>query len=135
MTTSGSSSTSRTDEPPPLRSGSGIAGASATGWQAGSVTENSAPPPGRSATVMVPLWDDTMPWQTDNPRPVPEPIGLVVKNGSNILGRKASGTPGPLSATSIRTMLSPWTPSVWTDVVSHNLPVAVSGAPCEVPSE
>ena len=77
---------------------------------------------------MVPPWDDTMPWQTDNPRPVPEPIGLVVKNGSNIWGRKASGTPGPLSATSIRTA-RPDPP--WTDVVSHNPGADGSDGDCE----
>src|SRR5210317_933045 len=37
----------------------------------------------------------------DNPNPVPCPTGLVVKKGSNMRGRLASGIPSPVSATSI----------------------------------
>jgi len=35
----------------------------------------------------------------DKPRPVPFPTPFVVKKGSNILFRFASGIPGPVSAT------------------------------------
>ena len=48
-----------------------------------------------------------MPWQTERPRPVPAPTGLVVKKGSSTRLRSAAGTPGPLSATSTRTTPGP----------------------------
>ena len=40
-----------------------------------------------------------MPWQTDRPRPVPAPTGLVVKNGSKMRARVAASMPAPVSVT------------------------------------
>src|SRR5439155_903731 len=55
--------------------------------------ENVAPPPGVSATVMLPLWASIV-WRTRaSPRPVPS--RLVVKYGSNTRGRRSSGIPTP----------------------------------------
>ncbi len=48
----------------------------------------------------------TMPWHVARPRPTPFPGGLVVKNGSKMRGRIASGMPGPLSQTSMTMSLS-----------------------------
>ncbi len=43
----------------------------------GRVMVKIAPPPGRLATAMVPLWASIIPWTMARPRPVPD--GLVVK--------------------------------------------------------
>ena len=67
-----------------------------------------APAPLEVSTSMIPLCMlVTMKYETDSPRPVPSPTGLVVKNGSKALRRTASSMPGPLSTTSTRT----WSPS------------------------
>src|SRR5207247_11472052 len=61
-----------------------------------STMENVAPPPGVSATVMLPLWYSIV-WRTRaSPRPVPS--CLVVKYGSNTRWRRSSGIPAPWSA-------------------------------------
>ena len=70
------------------------AAAGATGSTAGRRRVNSAPPPGRSPTSIVPPWALTMPWQTESPIPVPAPGGLVVKNGSKIRLRSSGGDAG-----------------------------------------
>src|SRR5881396_3859742 len=63
---------------------------------ADSTMENVAPPPGVSATVMLPLWASIV-WRTRaSPRPVPS--CLVVKYGSNTRWRRSSGIPAPWSA-------------------------------------
>src|SRR5690606_33947007 len=46
----------------------------------------------------------TMSLLSDRPRPVPCPVGLVVKNGWKILSAIDAGMPGPLSATRMITM-------------------------------
>ena len=48
---------------------------------------NSAPWPTWLATVIRPPSRKMIPWQMDNPNPVPWPGGLVVKNGSKIFGK------------------------------------------------
>ena len=70
----------------------------------GSATTKVAPPPGVSSKDRVPPWLKTMLWHSDRPSPVPVPTGLVVKKGSKMRDRTASGTPLPLSATLRRTM-------------------------------
>lgn len=42
-----------------------------------------------------------MSWLNDNPKPMPWPVGLVVKKGVNKLARMAAGTPLPLSRMAI----------------------------------
>ena len=70
--------------------------------RAGSRTVNRAPRPGSDSTSMVPPCDLTMPWLIASPRPVPWPIGLVVKNGSKIRPRIVGSMPQPASVTSGR---------------------------------
>jgi len=41
----------------------------------------------------------TMPYAVDRPKPVPLPCSLVVKKGSNNLGKTSLGMPPPLSST------------------------------------
>ena len=67
------------------------AGAFSTGRN----TENLAPHPSAVATVTQPPWSCTMPSTTERPRPVPSPVGLVLKNGSKILERTSSDIPVP----------------------------------------
>src|SRR6267143_4832554 len=63
---------------------------------ADSTMEKVAPPPGVSATVMLPLWASIV-WRTRaSPRPVPS--CLVVKYGSNTRWRWSSEIPAPWSA-------------------------------------
>src|SRR5690606_25804196 len=58
------------------------------------------PWPGADCTSIWPLWLLVMmKYDTDRPRPVPWPISLVVKNGSKVRLRTASGMPTPLSST------------------------------------
>jgi len=48
-----------------------------------------------------------MVFDTVRPRPVPWPVGLVVKNGSNIFSSLSAGMPVPSSSISAATMRSP----------------------------
>src|SRR5207244_5891053 len=61
-----------------------------------STMENVAPPPGVSATVMLPLWASIVCRTRASPKPVPS--CLVVKYGSNTRWRRSSGIPAPSSA-------------------------------------
>ena len=54
-------------------------------------------------TLTAPSCALMMPCTTDNPSPVPCPVGLVVKKGSKMRSRVASFMPAPLSFTVIRT--------------------------------
>src|SRR3989475_4793889 len=58
------------------------------------------PTPICDSTSMRPRCSSTMPYATDRPRPVPRPCGLVVKNGSKILGRSSCRIPVPVSMNS-----------------------------------
>src|SRR5947209_4608495 len=60
------------------------------------------PTPTWDSTSMRPRCSSTMPYATDRPRPVPRPCGLVVKNGSKILGRSSCRMPVPVSMNSAR---------------------------------
>ena len=51
------------------------------------------------ALIYLTLNIDLATMRLDNPRPVPMPTGLVVKNGSNILLPIPSGMPVPASLT------------------------------------
>src|SRR4029078_383846 len=65
---------------------------------AGRVTRNSVrPPPGRESTAMSPSCQRTMRRAMSRPRPVPWPIGFVVKNGSKMRFMFSAGIPGPSS--------------------------------------
>ena len=44
-----------------------------------------------------------MPYTIDSPSPVPLPVGLVVKNGSNAISSVAASIPCPVSPTSSST--------------------------------
>lgn len=69
---------------------------------AGSDITNAAPPSSDDSTCSDPPWlCVTMSYESDRPTPAPDPVGLVVKNGSKTLPRISSGTPGPLSETRI----------------------------------
>jgi hypothetical protein len=50
----------------------------------GTVTVNTAPPVGLLSAVMVPLCDRTTLYAMARPRPVPDPVGFVVKKGSKM---------------------------------------------------
>src|SRR5215813_12775326 len=67
---------------------------------------NSVNSPSRLSTLIVPLccWV-TMSQAIDRPRPVPSPVGLVVKNGWKSLSRNSGGIPVPLSCTRTSTSL------------------------------
>ena len=64
-------------------------------------------------TILRPLTGDRMSsvpfiWRTrrltiERPRPVPCPIGLVVKKGSNALASTSAGMPAPVSETEMAT--------------------------------
>src|SRR5215831_10029710 len=72
----------------------------------GSRTMNSVNSPSRLSTVIVPpCCVVTMSWLIERPRPVPSPVGLVVKNGWNSLSRCSGAMPAPLSRTRISTAL------------------------------
>src|SRR5438477_1385955 len=60
------------------------------------------PTPIVDSTSIRPRCSSTMPYATDNPRPVPRPCGLVVKNGSKILGKSSCRIPVPVSMNSAR---------------------------------
>lgn len=65
--------------------------------------ENVVPSPGFDCRLMVPLCPlVTMSYAKLSPKPVPCPVGLVVKKGWKILSRMDSGIPLPLSWTLIR---------------------------------
>ena len=57
-------------------------------------------PPNLALSSMVPPARSATRAQTESPRPVPTPTGLVVKKGSKIRFRLASGMPTPVSRTS-----------------------------------
>src|SRR5438876_56141 len=57
------------------------------------------PRPGSLSTRTVPRWAVTSSWTMERPRPVPEPGGLVVKNGSKMRERFSLVIPQPLSMT------------------------------------
>ena len=78
--------------------GSEGAGASGgAGLATGNVTRMFVPRPSSLEASMVPPAAETMPWQMDNPSPVPMLRDLVVKNGSKIWGNASWGMPGPVS--------------------------------------
>ena len=60
----------------------------------------SAPPGGAFRISMAAPCRSMIFLTTESPRPVPTPVGLVVKKGSKILGNMASGMPLPVSCTS-----------------------------------
>ena len=68
----------------------------------GSSTTKRAPPCGTFSAQIRPSCSRTMPSEIDSPRPVPEPVGLVVKNGLKIRSIKFAGIPPPVSSTSMR---------------------------------
>ena len=72
----------------------------------GSVSSNAAPPSRDDFSVSRPPCASARPREIDSPMPVPTPCGFVVKNGSKICAAMASGMPGPLSATTIRSVPS-----------------------------
>src|SRR5207245_1022320 len=80
--------------------GRGRAQRQAAGSPSGSSTTNDAPPPSQFSARSTPPSSATIPYDTESPRPLPSPGGLVVKNGSKIRGRASSGIPGPVSRTS-----------------------------------
>src|SRR6476646_5267399 len=55
--------------------------------------------PASSVSVSFPPCSSTMVRERLNPKPMPLPTSLVVKNGSMIFVLSSSGTPGPLSMT------------------------------------
>src|SRR5437868_12408368 len=66
---------------------------------------NSVKSPDSVSTSMLPPCCFTMmSWLIDRPSPVPSPVGLVVKNGLNILSLTFSGMPVPLSRIRISTL-------------------------------
>src|SRR5207245_2657138 len=81
----GSSSTTRMCSDRPVATAAGSTSARGTDAPTGSSTVNVAPDPGLVTSEMRPPCSLTIPWQIDNPRPVPSPSPLVVKNGSNTL--------------------------------------------------
>src|SRR5581483_12332131 len=76
---------------------------SVVGLPTGSSITNIAPPPGRFSAQRRPSCSATTLCATERPRPRPSPGPFVVKNGLNTRARSSSGTPGPSSATSMRT--------------------------------
>ena len=67
----------------------------------GRVTRMVVPSPTLLSTAMAPPMLVTISWQTARPRPVPRPMGLVVKNGSKMRVRFSGGIPAPVSCTSM----------------------------------
>ena len=59
------------------------------------------PEPGSLLSRTVPPDCCAIPYTWLNPSPVPLPIGLVVKNGSNTRSSRCGGMPGPVSLTVI----------------------------------
>jgi len=67
---------------------------------------NSVNSPTSLSTVIVPpCCVVTMSWLIERPRPVPSPVGLVVKNGWNSFSRCSGAMPVPLSRTLTSTAL------------------------------
>ena len=83
----------------PVAAGAGSASTRGAGAPTGSSTVNVAPAPGLVMSEMRPPCSFTIPWEIDNPRPVPSPSPLVVKNGSNTRAAISSVMPGPESVT------------------------------------
>src|SRR6185369_5096104 len=73
---------------------------------AGSHNVARVPPSDLFSSQIEPRWRPAMVRQTANPRPVPCPAGLVVKNGSNTRINVSRGMPGPVS--SISTTATVW---------------------------
>src|SRR6516164_4911947 len=72
----------------------------------GSRTVNSVNSPTTLSTVIVPpCCVVTMSQLIERPKPVPSPVGFVVKNGWNSLSRYSGAMPVPLSRTRISTSL------------------------------
>ena len=65
----------------------------------GRITLNVLPRPTALSTSIRPPCRVTMPCTTESPSPVPLPASLVVKNGSKMRSRIASGMPSPVSST------------------------------------
>ena len=72
----------------------------------GSTSVKTLPSPGVLCTWMEPPNSCARSREIDRPRPVPWPVGLVVKNGWNIFAFTCSGMPVPLSETLIYSLLS-----------------------------
>ena len=62
----------------------------------GKAIRKRAPPSGRFSATIRPPMRLMMPWLIDRPRPVPLPVGLVVKNGSNRRGITVVGNARPI---------------------------------------
>src|ERR1700731_4791997 len=75
----------------------------------GMVNQNRAPPPRRLSTPTRPPWASTMDLTMDSPRPTPS-LTLLAVAGSRFYGSNkrwvcSTDTPGPRSATEMRTAL------------------------------
>jgi putative heme-binding domain-containing protein len=77
------------------------------GGQTWNIRVTRAPPSGRLRKSIVAPWRSMIVFTTDKPRPVPCPVGFVVKKGSKIFASLSSGMPGPVSSISATTMISP----------------------------
>src|SRR4029453_7676956 len=67
-----------------------------------------------STSIEPPCCLTTMSWLMERPRPVPSPVGLVVKNGLNIFCFTSGGIPVPLS----RILISTRSPRFLVEAVS-----------------
>ena len=110
-----SSTTSTTPLRVPACSGGSVSGPAAGGvstrWR-GSSMRTSVPWPGRDSMRTLPPDWCAKPYTIDRPRPVPCPIGLVVKNGSNARATTSGAMPAPLSRT-LTCTYSPGRRSPW----------------------
>ncbi len=110
---------------------------------AGNQTSTQVPRPGWLATVTAPWWRCMTPSTTNNPRPVPSPTALVVKNGSKIRSTTAASIPVPVSMTVSRAY-GPGRRSAWasarsgsTSTASRARTIDLPGRPsiaCQAPS-
>jgi hypothetical protein len=64
---------------------------------------NSLPSPSLDSNFISPPCAFTISYASESPKPVPCPVGLVVKKGWKILSFISGGMPGPLSFTQIST--------------------------------
>jgi len=97
--TEGSSSTTRIVCPLPRACGTRAIGWTGAAAAAGNRIRNVAPMPGSDSTLMLPRALVTMPCTVASPRPVPLPIGLVVKKGSKMRSATSALMPFPVSLT------------------------------------